>query len=790
MGWHRQLLAQRMGQADAGILWALAVTLGTLAGAGATTLPAWALAALAALASTLRGRPRVLLLLVLVAAAGGRLRILAPARAHEAIDLDRPVVCVIELQGWRSDELGPFARGRVFVVAQGGVVVRGAFPVLVSAPHGGEYGGEPLPSGRVRVRGRLEPGADGAAGHPGSRPLRLSIKSRLLHEALDRSGGLNDRRRALVARLFPPGSPCPRGCALARAFILGDTAALEPELVLVMRRNGLAHLLAVSGLHLSLLLGGAALLARPSGPGFGLLVGAVAVGAYALVVGPLPSLLRAVAMAGMVLLGRLVRRPVSAAHALGAGVAVLVLGEPWLVFELGFQLSVAATAAVLLLAPAVNRRLEGRARSSAGLTARLARRARQGVVVSACALVATIPWTVPLSGLVSSASVIWNLLAVPWSALMRAACGVVSALALALGEPLLSFEHWLAAAAAPIWWLAAERPGLPFDSAVPPSRWLALAPLVVLAWLLLPGGRWRKHLVPEALALAVVVVGCPSSTHPPGSPGAPPGLEVALLDVGQGDAILVRSGDATMLVDGGGWRRGLVAASVLVPELARLGVRRLDAVVLSHGDLDHCRGLLELSFLIPIDAAWLAAAAARDGDCVAGMVRRFGPRVRWLAAGDRVENGALHAEVLWPEAAAAGAPPSTAADNDRSLVLRVAAGGMRLLLTGDVSARVERLLVARGDLAAQVLKVAHHGSRSSTSEAFLAAVAPRCALVSAGRGNPFGHPSPLVLERLARRRFLILRTDLDGRVVLQAGAAGPLRVRTERSRRVLAAGRP
>jgi competence protein ComEC len=252
-------------------------------------------------------------------------------------------------------------------------------------------------------------------------------------------------------------------------------------------------------------------------------------------------------------------------------------------------------------------------------------------------------------------------------------------------------------------------------------------------------------------------------------------FELAMLDVGQGDAVLLRDGGAALLVDGGGWPAGDFGGRVLLPALARLGVRALDAVVVSHPDSDHCAGLADLASYLPIGEVWIAPGWG-DQPCVRRLLGSTRRRLRVVWRGDRLSFGRFELAVLHPP------PGETGAGNDRSLVIEATGGGRRLLLTGDVSERVETLLVRRRVLRpVDVLKVAHHGSASSTSLPFLASIAPRWGLVSAGRRNAYGHPADVVLARLARRRAAVLRTDLHGWIRLRWTGGGPLRLETSRA---------
>ncbi len=250
------------------------------------------------------------------------------------------------------------------------------------------------------------------------------------------------------------------------------------------------------------------------------------------------------------------------------------------------------------------------------------------------------------------------------------------------------------------------------------------------------------------------------------------GIEMVMLDVGQGDAILLRDGNFAVLVDGGGWRRGDIGGRVVLPALLGEGIDRLRAVVVTHPDRDHCGGLVDLASYLPIGEVWTADGFQVD-PCLRDLAAAAPVRVLGSAGRSEMRAGRWRFRVLHPEGAGPFARRLAAAarGNDHSLVLAAEALGRRVLLTGDVEAAAERAVLRRWretpeQLRAGVLKVAHHGSKTSSGEAFLRAVEPRLALVSAGVDNPYHHPSSVVVERFARRRVPLLRTDRHGFVRL------------------------
>jgi competence protein ComEC len=194
-------------------------------------------------------------------------------------------------------------------------------------------------------------------------------------------------------------------------------------------------------------------------------------------------------------------------------------------------------------------------------------------------------------------------------------------------------------------------------------------------------------------------------------------------------------------------------------------------MVLTHPDRDHCGGLLDLVDYLDVDELWVAPR--QPSGCATDLLQRPGPSLRVLWAGEERQVGRWHFHALGP------APARRGSDNGRSLALLAAANGARALLAGDLEADAERRLLASGEqLAADLLKVGHHGSQTSTSPPFLGRVRPRLAVVSVGAGNPFGHPHAVVMERLRAARVPTLRTDLAGEIEVAFLPGGRLRVDT------------
>ncbi len=731
---------------------AVGLALGVAWGLAARPAPPPVCSALVALALALRGRGAA----VVVGLAVGLLRAGLDAPLDPAWpDEDRPVVATGTLDGhWISTGEGWVVPLRAATIRQGTQVRTPAAHLLLEIP-----GGDPPPeTGVLRARGYLKRPAGQSGSALGGGRWRLRAKSRALveREATGTPWQRAGRRlRQAVERALPatPGLASP-GTLVLRALLLGDAAAVPPPWTRGLRATGLAHLLAVSGLHVGLVAGLALVPGAwlPRGPRFTVAVGAVAL--YALLVGPRSSLLRAAWMAAAALVGLVGARPGCALNGLALAGSGLLLGDPRRIGDLGFLLTCAATLGILVLAPALARRWQPKL----GPLAR-------PLAATVAAQIFTLPLTVAAFALATPWAPLLNLVAIPWAAVTLAmgSIGVIGCLVAPEMAPHL--RSLFDALAAPFGWPAMLAPAL-----VRPYPWRPAAPAVLAVSALAAAAALRPRLAGPAAAVVLCGLAIALAARAPDPP------ELVALDVGQGDAFLLRDGAAGILVDGGGWSRGEVAAQRLLPALADLGVRRLAAVLMTHPDRDHCRGLIEIAAYVPVAEVWLAPGWGGD-PCVTALMTLPGTALRILWSGNERNWRRWRLRVLAPE------PGQRLAENDRSLVIAASARGCRFLLTGDIERAAEERLVRStppGSLACDVLKVAHHGSRTSTSSGLLDAARPRWALVSVGAGNPYGHPAPEVLGRLAARGVRILRTDRLGGIRIAPLATGRLRVATER----------
>jgi competence protein ComEC len=560
------------------------------------------------------------------------------------------------------------------------------------------------------------------------------------------AGGAREYARSVLVR-HTPGGP---EQGLVRALVLGDRAGLDDETAEAFRRSGTYHVLAISGAQVALLVASLIGLCRlcrlPTLPTAVAVGGAAAF--YGAVVGGEAPVLRATVMAVVLLAGRWLDLGSSLPNLLGAAAIVLAAARPSQVEEPSFQLSFAATLGLLLGSAAIARRLP-----------RLPLRLELGLAASLAAQAALLPLLLLHFHRLAPAGLVLNVAAVPLSGLVML-LGLASVVcapladvaAAALAKAAWAVAHVLLRSCDP-WGVAAAT-----ELRVPdPPAWAIglFAAGLVGAWVGRPGaGRLL-------LAGALFCVGARSAS-------ADGRLHVILVDVGQGEAIVLRSPQGrTIVVDAGpAGERFDAGEHVVVPHLAHLGVRGLDALVVTHAHPDHSGGAAAIARALPVAEAWEGHAPLADVSYdVWGAAARAGGAARLtVLRGHRRDWDGVTIEVLAPRPARR-APWKVR--NDDSVVLRVSYAGATVLLTGDMEAAGESTLAAGP---ADVLKVGHHGSRTSTSAGLVGETRPRLALASLGHGNRFGHPHPEVVERLAKAGAPLLRTDLEGTIDLRIGS--------------------
>ncbi|MEU8288883.1 ComEC/Rec2 family competence protein [Micromonospora sp. NPDC048905] len=603
-----------------------------------------------------------------------------------------------------------------------------------------------LPGQRVTTEGRL--------GVPRGGDLTAAVLS--TNDPPERHGTSSWPQRAagtLRAGLQRACAPLPDDPGgLLPGLVVGDTSRLPPSVEEDFQATGMTHLNAVSGSNVAIVVGAVLLLARWGRAGPWLAVGlcGVALVGFVILVRPSPSVVRAATMGAIGLAALAGSRPRAALPALAAAVTVLVLVDPELAGDPGFALSVLATGGLLLLATPWRDGLRRR-----GVPPGLA----EALAVPAAAQLACGPVVAGISGTVSLVAVPANLLAVPAIA-PATVLGVLAAMVSPIWPPGAEFVAWLASW--PAWWLVviarqgARLPGgtLPWPGGLPGALLLTVLTVALLVAVRRPLVRRLVAVVGVASVLGALPVRLVFAGWPP------PGWVVVACAVGQGDAVVLPVAPGRAVVIDAGPEPSAVDGC-----LRRLGVREVPLLVVSHFHADHVGGVAGVfrgrrvgAVLVPSSTD---PASGRDLVREAATVGRAA--LLTTVAGARHPIGGVDLLVLGPPYPLAG----TRSDpNNNSLVLRATVGGVRILLPGDAETEEQHALLTRttpGQLRADVLKVAHHGS-AYQDPSFLDAVRPAVALVPVGSGNTYGHPNPGLLARLGRGGTRVLRTDTDGDV--------------------------
>ena len=556
------------------------------------------------------------------------------------------------------------------------------------------------------------------------------------------------------------------GGALLPGLVLGDTTAVDDDLDAAMTASSLTHLTAVSGSNCAVLVaavgvvGGLLRWRR----GVRVAVSVATLGAFLLVVTPEASIVRATVMAVVVLVHVAAARPVSGLPVVAVAVAGLLVADPWWARDVGFALSVLATAGLVAL--------------GGPLTELLARALPEPLAVlfavPVAAQVACQPVLVLLDPVVPVHGVLANALAAP-AAPLATGLGLVALVA----APVLPgpAEHVSAAAWFPATWIGAVARtvaswpvGGVGVAAGAAGVALVTAACLAVAALVLTRGRARAGVAAAVVLALVVVGGVVAGRHAGSRLAVPDDWVVAQCDVGQGDAVLVRSAGQVALVDVGDDEAALDGC------LSTFGVDRVDLLVLTHWDRDHVGALAAV-----VDRVDRALVGPTDGAADEGRLRGLedaGATVVDALPGDAGRLGDLDWRVLWP-------PDGVRPGNDASIVLRVdpaqgcRSGCTSLLDLGDVGATAQRRLLRETEALpggaaggpVDVLKVAHHGS-SDTSAELVRAVTPRLALVGVGADNAYGHPTPEALATLDEVGAVVTRTDQDGDAAWSPGRGG------------------
>lgn len=678
---------------------------------------------------------------------------------------------VVELQAEVTSSASPGRDGRLWVDAQTiglgapGEVSAVSVPVRIGVAESDGVD----PGARLRAIGEAE------ATDPGERAVLVVYATeaqvmRGTEGVFAIAAGLRHSFVQRVQRLPEPGA------GLLPGLAVGDTQAVSDALNDDMRSSGLSHLTAVSGANCAIVVGAIFWLTALCGGGRAarVVLALLGLAGFVVLVTPEPSVIRAAVMAAVGMLTVLLGRPSAGAGLLALCAVGILLADPWLAATPGFALSVAASGALILLAPLL----------AVGLGRFLPQPVALAVAVPLAAQLACGPIIALFAEQQSLVGVAANLVAAP-AAPIATVIGLIACLAAPVPgvADLLSASAWLPAA-----WIATTATtaaDLPHGQLLLPAGMTSAVLVAVVSGAIVlvlirpaaaPGRRSAVRVLAllrggaaTVLVLALSLGGSRILLDGPlATLAAPEGWSIAACDVGQGDAVLVRSGDAVALIDTGPAPEPLSAC------LRSLGVAHVDLLVLTHFDLDHVGGTAAVRGRV---------GAVLHGPTAEETERRLlrdladgGARVDEASTGKTGVLGQASWRVLWPRRPSAAFPSG----NDASVVMEFDGGGVpRSIYLGDLSAAPQRVLLRAARLGRyDVVKVAHHGSADQDPDLYQA-LATRAALFSVGADNDYGHPRTETLELLAASGARVLRTDERGRILLGL-RDGELRVWTEK----------
>lgn len=548
--------------------------------------------------------------------------------------------------------------------------------------------------------------------------------------------------------------------AVVMGLLFGETSGIDEDIIETFRRGGTAHVLAVSGLHLGLLYSFLCRFKRKKRSIPADIAIVLALSAYTALAGFTASVVRACLMIFIHIAGNHLNRRYDLISSTCVSMIIILAVNPMQVYSAGFQMSFLAVITLGIMIPLIQKKIKG-------------------ILLPMIAVqTGMVPYTMYVFNYVSLTSVISNI-----------PVYFIAAAMIPAGISVIAF-CWLPVIAKP----AAMITGLfvklllwcndftymggvfTFDVASPSVIFLAVY-YIFIFYMCSETGQIalirRNYKKIAAVFAAAVICGAGCSVY------LSDGFEktdMVFVDVGQGDCLHIKAGGKNLLIDGGGSFNYNVGKSTLKPYLLKNGVTKIDMAIATHLHTDHYQGLKELSQTYRIKKLGVYEANSVNENHLKKEFKT--DEILYLAAGDVINMGRnVSVEVLSPDR---GNPLDEKDENKNSLVLRVNVKGSSVLMTGDIDEKGEKTLIADTDIKADILKIAHHGSRYSSCEKFIAVAAPKIAVIQVGK-NTYGHPSEEVIKRLEEHKITVLRNDEQGAVGIRVNKAGDFGIVTMRN---------
>ena len=548
--------------------------------------------------------------------------------------------------------------------------------------------------------------------------------------------------------------------AVVMGLLFGETSGIDEDIIETFRRGGTAHVLAVSGLHLGLLYSFLCRFKRKKRSIPADIAIVLALSAYTALAGFTASVVRACLMIFIHIAGNHLNRRYDLISSTCVSMIIILAVNPMQIYSAGFQMSFLAVITLGIMIPLIQKKIKG-------------------ILLPMIAVqTGMVPYTMYVFNYVSLTSVISNI-----------PVYFIAAAMIPAGILVIAF-CWLPVIAKP----AAMITGLfvklllwcndftymggvfTFDVASPSVIFLAVY-YIFIFYMCSEAGQIalirRNYKKIAAVFAAAVICGAGCSVY------LSDGFEktdMVFVDVGQGDCLHIKAGGKNLLIDGGGSFNYNVGKSTLKPYLLKNGVTKIDMAIATHLHTDHYQGLKELSQTYRIKKLGVYEANSVNENHLKKEFKT--DEILYLAAGDVINMGRnVSVEVLSPDR---GNPLDEKDENKNSLVLRVNVKGSSVLMTGDIDEKGEKTLIANTDIKADILKIAHHGSRYSSCEKFIAVAAPKIAVIQVGK-NTYGHPSEEVIKRLEEHKITVLRNDEQGAVGIRVNKAGDFGIVTMRN---------